>query len=480
MLSRLAPLRTLLPLPLTISAFLALAGCGDRDPSGPEPAPSSLVLSPSELTIHIPHSTGLEASVLDQTGATMSGEPVTFLSRDPTTAAVDSQGTVIAVAGGDTWIVARSGVLEDSARISVRYELEGPGARVRVRLDEDVEETWEAEGVYFDHLGDWEPHLFLGAFGGGPSSELVVGLLFREPPDAGRFDLAPLDPGDYLFAEELSDLPGSTALALDSEDPKLLYAALEGSQVLVDSLNPAPGLSAEGTVWGRLVLRAAAYAVDGAGPDAAWTATGDTLDFYADFTLPYAHLGVGQARVEFLDGPRPEGLRTREAWWIVATELADGRRYGYIDVEDGPPELRVWMTGPSVGDHLVSHARPGSLGPVERPAVIGAWRSPPLWLYSSGGTMSIHELEQPTGDVAGRMGGTLTATLDYWDDWHGDKPVDAGILTMEFVVPIFREDGWESSLPGIEAGTDRIWHPLVGEIGVPAVGAPPEWSKQVR
>jgi len=120
------------PAPAFTSAFLVvlgflgvLGGCGDSDggptSTDPEPpAPSTLQVTPAQDTLAIGESVTLEASVLDQTGAPMSGVTVTWASSDPAVVAVTAAGEATALAEGSVRITAGAGAAQGTADLLVK------------------------------------------------------------------------------------------------------------------------------------------------------------------------------------------------------------------------------------------------------------------------------------------------------------------------------------------------------------------------
>ena len=94
-------------LAVAFASFVASA-CKD---SGTEPEPfvpaaTGLVISGGGREVYVESEIGLNASVNDQRGSSMTGEPILWISRDVTTATVDAGGMVRGVAAGD--VIGRS------------------------------------------------------------------------------------------------------------------------------------------------------------------------------------------------------------------------------------------------------------------------------------------------------------------------------------------------------------------------------------
>ena len=115
-----------LPRLLVASVLLVLA-CGGKDaPTGPTegdaptPIATTLTISETALSLSSVGATAqLTATVLDQTGATMSGASVSWASSDTDVAAVSTMGLVTAVATGMANITATLGSLQATAIVTV-------------------------------------------------------------------------------------------------------------------------------------------------------------------------------------------------------------------------------------------------------------------------------------------------------------------------------------------------------------------------
>lgn len=128
---------------LTAGRVLALGtvltACGGdtpAEPAGPpSPAPASLTIAPREQQLTVGQAAPLGAIVRDARGNALVSRSLTWSSRDAGVATVATDGTVTAVAAGDTWIRAVVGALVDSARVVVAAAPVTPGPVARVVLD---------------------------------------------------------------------------------------------------------------------------------------------------------------------------------------------------------------------------------------------------------------------------------------------------------------------------------------------------------
>jgi DNA-binding beta-propeller fold protein YncE len=94
---------------------LAFTACG----SSTEPEVRTVVVSPTSLTLKANRTVLLLATVLDGSGAQVSGVSVTFASRNPAVASTTPGGVVTGVAAGSTTIVATAGTAADSVPVVV-------------------------------------------------------------------------------------------------------------------------------------------------------------------------------------------------------------------------------------------------------------------------------------------------------------------------------------------------------------------------
>jgi DNA-binding beta-propeller fold protein YncE len=83
---------------------IAAAACGSDDATAPPTPAGTLVVTPERLVLGIGMSRRVSASVLDESGATVPGAPVDFMSGDPSLASVTPDGLVSYVGPGETEI----------------------------------------------------------------------------------------------------------------------------------------------------------------------------------------------------------------------------------------------------------------------------------------------------------------------------------------------------------------------------------------
>ena len=247
---------------LVTGSFMAGA-CKDGGTTPFVPVATGLAVSAPDKQVFVESSIQLSAAVRDQEGSPMTTEPILWISRDPTTAAVDSTGTVRGVAAGEVWIVATSGLLADSVRIDVRYHVFADEVRVRVRGAVEVIQGWEGAGVFFDWLGTDDGDLSLlqaaSADGGTFLTVTIPGPLAK-----GETVLPEWDP-NLLKDQGILELETSLGyLAVMETNLRIrLYRSTGQSRLQVDSVTTASGSeSSESMVWGRVVMEADGYILE--------------------------------------------------------------------------------------------------------------------------------------------------------------------------------------------------------------------------
>src|SRR5919197_593390 len=70
------------------------AACGSHEPTSPAAPTGTLVVTPATLVLGVGMSRRLSASVLDESGAPVSGTTVSFVSSDPSRVSVTADGLV--------------------------------------------------------------------------------------------------------------------------------------------------------------------------------------------------------------------------------------------------------------------------------------------------------------------------------------------------------------------------------------------------
>lgn len=117
---------TLLRTAVRSLALVALVGCGSTPTTQEDPVPTSMTVTASPVTLtFLTESVALLAQVLDQNGAVMSGQAVTWTVADASVATVSATGSVQAVANGSTRVTATSGSLTGDIDIVVAQAVAG-------------------------------------------------------------------------------------------------------------------------------------------------------------------------------------------------------------------------------------------------------------------------------------------------------------------------------------------------------------------
>lgn len=106
-----------------VATAYGVTGSASLIVQGPLP-PVSITITPSSATLaSLGQLVAMAATVRDAAGATVAATPA-WTARDPSIATVDASGVVRAVGIGGTYVLATSGSLADSARVTVRQQVD--------------------------------------------------------------------------------------------------------------------------------------------------------------------------------------------------------------------------------------------------------------------------------------------------------------------------------------------------------------------
>jgi hypothetical protein len=116
---------------LSLLTVLGLAACGGSDvPTGPDtsdPVATTVAVSPASVALSAAGQTRqLTATVLDQRGDPMAGEPVVWTSSEPSVAIVDSTGLVTATGLGTASVTATSGLADGTVAVVIQDAIVAP------------------------------------------------------------------------------------------------------------------------------------------------------------------------------------------------------------------------------------------------------------------------------------------------------------------------------------------------------------------
>ena len=309
----------------TAALPLLLAAC---DLLSPDPRPTRMAVAGLGAPLLVGEAASLSATVLDQEGRPLAGEPVTWTSRDPTTATVDSAGTVTGVLSGEAWIVAESGRAADSLRADVRFD-PGPGqAFVRVSGDTALVAAGYGASAFQDYLGrdDGDHHdVLAGGRADGGRVPLSFAVFAPGLLPEGVTDLPSWPVG--LLNQPADALPGPIAAVALVEDP------VGGGVDEVLVTRPPARVEARydagaGEVRLRLVADAEGFDVGLVGGRALFTPNGRRYRVVADARLSHHHALLGSS-----DG-------TLEVDGVARPWVRGGARWGG-DVPAGDFALRV-------------------------------------------------------------------------------------------------------------------------------------------
>jgi WD40 repeat protein len=313
--------------------------CGSDDVTSPSPA-GTLVVTPERLVLGAGMSRQLSASVLDPSGATVSGAEVTFVSSDRSRASVDAAGLVSYSGAGPAEIRASSdgllavipytGLLSGHPLGTTTMSARLPGDR---RGDGPFGVAVDAEGRIFISQADsgrvaWgfypDTSFSTGDLGGTPTSIALIGrgaaLVTPSGPDANDATVIELSSGQAL-AEIPLDVPAFSVVT--APDSQTAYLGTSDGRVLVFDV-------ATSTVTGSIDLdveksRANHLAINAAG----------TLLYASSFTsgtISEINLVSRSVARLFIVGGEPQGLAVS----LDGTELyvADEAGSGHINIYD--------------------------------------------------------------------------------------------------------------------------------------------------
>lgn len=431
--------------------FLLLAplvACGDRsDPTSPGSRPSEparVELPQAAITLFVPESTSIVATVRDASNQILPDATVLYTSRDSSTAQVDGQGTLSAVAGGDTWVVASAGTAADSMAVTARYAVDPDRAVARIREADgsDRSMAFGADGWYVHDLaGPDASYAVLEVADSDGANGVVVALPGVVNP--GATPIGTVSPEAFEAALNYgspSDFPGPVAYAvLEGADGQPgFFLSVPGGRMELDTLTTPARLGGTGRAEGLFAFRAVRHELGFDGGFRVGPPTGDTITIHVDFSAAYADLPVGYASFTLLDGPYPMVAEHREAWGYLFPVGDELRSVVYV--EDGPPEVQLNMRS----------ASPGTLrfesGP-DAAASLGLYwwyAASPVVGFATTGTVTIDEVSLPSDGGVGIMSGSTQGRLQYDTlTAEGEAVVaDSGSVTLSFVVPLFPDDAW--------------------------------------
>lgn len=432
------------------------AACSDADPAAvrEDPVATHIEIVDRDLTLFIPASKTLVSVVRDQWGAVMTA-PVTYASRDSSTARVEGGTTLVAVAPGETRLVATAGRAVDSTSVVVRYEVLSGEARVRIRSTKgmDMVRGWKTASVFVDPLGvDTDNHFLMVAADAQGDTGIV--MMLPSLPSTGTKDVKSIEVQALLDAADIEDLAEFSyfimATAGNSFD---LYASVAGTRLVVDGVVAATQYGGQGLIRGRLVFRGLGYRVvepaNGGSPQV--SPLGDTLTVHADLATPYHWIPEGRGSYTITGGPAASSASGVEAYWSASSGGT-----GEIVMERGDVSVEILLERPSAGTFQLRAADPSGY-PRYRPTVeVAKWGSS---TYSLGrvvsGTLTLTEVRAAVGGTWGVLRGSVDALMSFTSGWSG-TPVSA-TLTASFHVPVEPEESWAGPSPRAERpGRSRL------------------------
>lgn len=425
---------------VVLPLILGLVGCDSTDdPAGPgateDPVPASLELAPNEVDLLVGSTSILSTRVRSGTGTVLPNDNVTFQSRDSTTVRALAGGEILGVAGGETWIVAQLGTLQDSVHVTTHYPVVEGQAKARILGDEDYEVEWVTDSYFLDLMGTEEGDRFNLALTSTASVDTGIVVILAQEPQEGRHEFLPLSIEEFLDGGYYSPTGEATAFFFTETPEEIrVYVGVEDSFLDLETVTPAKGPGASGSVAGRLVMKAVGYRLFAG----AWTnefsayPTGDTLTIYADLAASCLHWGVGQATVTLEGGPASGIYTGVEAWLSDQSWSSPGSYSISLEMEDIYAD--IYTPYPEVGQFsLDSLGIDGWYGTTGRSVFLENWNWGQDWEYAwnTDGTLTIEDVVPSDGEVWGQVKGTMSANLAYTQSWSA-PPSDAGSIAVEF------------------------------------------------
>jgi hypothetical protein len=465
------PHRSAIPL---VTAAVVLAGC--RDAVGSTPSASLDVTQPSARVVE----GGSVALDVTLDGKAVSGDAVSWASRDPSTVRVEG-GVARAVAPGVTYVVASRGESRDSARVTVGFrELRANvvGIRVAGATGSAAAPIQLGGGALFaedispsarpDHSVLFATSAPAGSsFDAATQADSVLSILLP----GGRMSAGTyvIDPVQIVTNPDVHIVPsGPTTTALwirepggTSADRRIYVPVAKGTLELTSVEYPAVPGRVAGAVKGTVSFEAAGVTVryNSNGTHTA-TPLGDrTVMVYAEFTMPLVHELVAEgAPITLVGGPNGGTYGAR----AVASYVDGGVTIDIPAVlgtteSSMASETRVWLPAPAAGAFDVGAAPASSIGDGRNAKwwvgdTTGGARP---WVrhfaatlevmnqtrigeetnaLSDGGTITITEFVAPGADTYGRIAGEMSVTLGYWK--AGAFTGERTILRTTFAIPI--------------------------------------------
>lgn len=450
-----------------LAAGLLFAACEALEETAP-PVPTTLAVLTPDTVLFDGATLQLRVEVRDQNGQPVTGAPVSWTSRDSSTASVTAAGLLTARAAGETWVVAALENLADSVFIGVRFRVATGEARVRVMGAVEATWRWTGFGLFEDRLGTAQ----------GDMSQVMLGqgLKLDQPPTDTIFFIfglpSGLSSGTTMFQSwdptalgdrDPQDLGIAwAALLLGSPDDKpfTAYTNTGKSRVELEAVvaPPGPGFKA-GSAAGRIVFEGAGYTVqprEGA-PDVV-TPTGKNIKLYGDFSVPYYHFTVANVSAEVRGGPYAGALAESEAGGMLVGSGLGVHVSGVLGSVE--PEVWVWWPARGTGTFPV-RGLPQAEDPsgwVEAFAVIWYNDAAGLLAGSTSGTITVAGYTPPPSDsVLGEVRGSVDATLQVFSKETGPTGQEARLL-MSFHAPVLPEGfGGPPAAAGAPAGAWRLF-----------------------
>jgi hypothetical protein len=444
----------------------ALVACGDGDggtgpPQPPTPVATSIVLKTHDADVSLGAIITLTAEVRDQSGQIMPTAPITWTSRDPAMASVTASGSVRGELAGETWIVASSGLLADSARVQTRFVVAPGEARLRMTGAVQASYTWEGAAIFHDHLGTTTGDagvILLGAavdMVNGTASDPGVGIVVPFDPAVGVTLLPALNAAQLQEIDPTDLGVAHACLRVGTSQRFEVYCNSGESSLRIDQTNEPPAVGMEmGSIRGRLVLRAAGWdAEELPSGNYSITPNGKQLTLFADFDIVHAHWTAATMTGSIAGGPFSGQLKELDGAveWIEGGGLLVA--WSSLENTELEPVVLIGMRTAIPGTFPVGAVDPFDLTALPDYSALLDYGNDDLVALSTGGTLSLTTVTPPASTMRwGEMRGRLQATTAIWSDVAGGLTGGTATLDITFHVPALMS----SELPITALGARRI------------------------
>lgn len=453
---------------LLMGALAAMAAC--RDGTGNEPGALEIVAASEELT-----EGQTLALAVRSGGREVPPGSVEWQSRDGSTLTV-AAGVVRGVAPGVAWVVARSGSLVDSVRVTVRFSSLAPHS-VAARIGTSASSVVRLGGVALRRDLPTDPvrssYVLFGATADADASPAEV----MDSDSLLHFRLlGAVAPGSYTLPPAVIEFDRENwtvgfggaggqhgvqiwVKAGDYRRRAYFPATEARVEVRVITLPAAAGWET-GVLVGSIAFQAAGFELEfppGGGPMGVRPLGGETVPVYAEFTLPLywkvASLsrltlnGGGFADTAWVGGQASLGSAGVDLHYmgVIRPDSASRRM---IDLRSRIPAALGRVTLPEASGSLItgSEATPAPWVWTAFHPLDAQWQPlAPDHALSRAGFAEVQSFVAPTARSYGRIGGRIESAQGFWSvDRYLDRTTQMALAFDMAITPLDGEPypGW--------------------------------------